>query len=78
VVGTNGESASTVDPGDPSALASVLVESLGDEEQRARLGENGRLRVLERFTWRAHAIGLVEMWRAELRERHGEVAHADR
>jgi glycosyltransferase involved in cell wall biosynthesis len=78
VVGPDGESARTVDPGDPSALASVLVEILGDEEQRARLGENGRLRVLERFTWRAHAIGLVEMWRAELRERHGEVAHADR
>ena len=78
VVGPDGESARTVAPGDPSALASMLVEVLGDAEQRARLGENGRVRVLERFTWRAHAMGLVELWRAELEERQGTVAHAHR
>ena len=78
VVGPDGESARTVAPGDPSALASMLVEVLGDAEQRARLGENGRVRVLERFTWRAHAIGLVELWRAELAAREGRVAHAHR
>ena len=44
----------------------MIVEVLSDEPQRARLGERGRLRALERFTWRSHAIGLVEMWRAEL------------
>jgi MMP alpha-(1->4)-mannosyltransferase len=78
VVGPDGESARTVAPGDPSALASMIVEVLGDAEQRARLGENGRLRVLERFTWRAHALGLVELWRAELAAREGRVAHAHR
>ena len=36
-------------PGDPSALASMIVEVLGDAEQRARLGENGRVRVLEQL-----------------------------
>ncbi len=66
VVGPDGESARTMAPGDPSALAAMIVEVLGDEPQRARLGEAGRLRALERFTWRSHAIGLVEMWRAEL------------
>ncbi len=66
VVGPDGESARTMAPGDPSALAAMIVEVLGDAEQRARLGERGRLRTLERFTWRSHAIGLVEMWQAEL------------
>jgi len=74
VVGPDGECARTVDPGDPSQLAAMLIEVLGDERQRQRLGESGRQRVLQRFTWRAHAEGLVELWRAELEER----AHAHR
>ena len=69
VVGPDGESARTVEPGDPSALAAMIVEVLGDPAQRARLGEHGRRRVLDRFTWRAHAEGLVATWRAELEER---------
>ncbi len=76
VVGPDGESARTMPPGDPSALAAAIVELLGDEPQRARLGEAGRRRALERFTWRSHAVGLVEMWRAELAEqRAGARAH---
>jgi glycosyltransferase involved in cell wall biosynthesis len=78
VVGPDGESARTVAPGDPSALAAALIEVLSDEQERARLGESGRVRVLERFTWRAHAIGLIEMWRAELAEQRSRRAHADR
>jgi glycosyltransferase involved in cell wall biosynthesis len=78
VVGPDGESARTVAPGDPSALAAMILEVLGDPEQRARLGAHGRARVLERFTWHAHAVGLVEMWRAELAERQVERAHAHR
>ncbi|MDO8309890.1 MAG: glycosyltransferase family 4 protein [Actinomycetota bacterium] len=76
VVGPDGDSARTVAPGDPSALAAMIVEVLADPQQRAHLGERGRLRVLERFTWRAHAIGLVDMWRAELDEHRA--AHARR
>ena len=52
VVGPDGESARTVAPGDPSALAAAIVELLSDDDLRARLGESGRVRVLERFTWR--------------------------
>lgn len=74
VVGPDGECARTVDPGDPSQLAAMLIEVLGDEAQRRRLGEKGRERVLRRFTWRSHAEGLVDAWRAELSER----AHAHR
>jgi len=78
VVGPDGESARTVEPGDPSALAGMIVELLGDPEQRERLGRNGRERVLDRFTWRSHALGLVEMWRAELADRRGRAVHAHR
>jgi glycosyltransferase involved in cell wall biosynthesis len=66
VVGPDGDAARTVPPGDPSALAAMLVEVLGDPEQRARLGERGRVRALERFTWRRHAEGLVQVWREEI------------
>lgn len=74
VVGADGDCARTVEPGDPSALAAMILEVLDDPEQRRRLGDRGRRRVLERFTWRSHAEGLVEMWRAELAER-GTHAH---
>ena len=69
VVGPDGESARTVAPGDPSALAAMIVEVLGDPDQRERLGRAGRERVLSRFTWREHARGLVDVWRAELADR---------
>ena len=78
VVGQDGDCARTVAPGDPSALAAMVLEVLGDDHQRARLGERGRARVLERFTWRSHAEGLVEMWRAELSERDEQVPLAHR
>ncbi len=77
VVGPDGECARTVSPGDPSALATMVLEVLADPDQRRRLGERGRARVLERFTWRSHAEGLVRIWREELAEqaRRGEHAH---
>jgi glycosyltransferase involved in cell wall biosynthesis len=47
----------------------MIVEVLGDPDQRERLGRAGRERVLSRFTWREHARGLVDVWRAELADR---------
>ena len=46
-----------------------IAASLALLEQRARIADNGRRRVLERFTWRAHAQGLVDTWHAELADR---------
>ncbi|MHB1067860.1 MAG: glycosyltransferase family 4 protein [Candidatus Nanopelagicales bacterium] len=77
VVGPDGDSARTVAPGDPSALAAMIVEVLADPRQRARLGERGRRRVLERFTWRAHAVGLVKAWRDELDVHRAERARQE-
>jgi glycosyltransferase involved in cell wall biosynthesis len=74
VVGPDGEHARTVAPGDPSALTAAILDLLADDAERARIGAAGRARVLERFTWRAHAVGLVEMWRAALADQ-GSDAH---
>jgi glycosyltransferase involved in cell wall biosynthesis len=66
VVGADGVSARTVPPADPSALSAAILALLGDPEQRSRIGAAGRARVLDRFTWRASAQGLVDNWQALL------------
>lgn len=78
VVGPDGDCARTVEPADPSALAAMVLQVLADPDQRRRLGERGRARVLERFTWRSHAEGLVRIWREELAERASQGEHAHR
>ena len=72
VVGSPGDGAMTVPPGDPGALAQMLIDVLGNDELRARLGERGRRRVLDRFTWRKTAEGTAEQYYLEL------AAHAQR
>jgi hypothetical protein len=74
VVGTPGESAMTVPPGDPGALAQQIIEVLNNHELRARLGEGGRRRVLDRFTWRRTAEGSAEHYYLEL-EAHTKRMH---
>jgi glycosyltransferase involved in cell wall biosynthesis len=69
VVGTDGETALTVPPGDPSALTAAMSRLLGDPELRARLGAAGRTRVFDRFTWRNTAQGTVDNWREMLEAR---------
>jgi glycosyltransferase involved in cell wall biosynthesis len=68
VVGTDGETGLLVPPADPGALAVAIGRALDDAELRARLGEAGRQRVLERFTWEATARGTVEQYRRLLDE----------
>ncbi|HEX9968727.1 MAG TPA: glycosyltransferase family 4 protein, partial [Acidimicrobiales bacterium] len=63
VVGTDGETGLLVPAGDVGALATALGRALDDPELRARIGEGGRRRVLEKFTWRATAEGTVEAYR---------------
>jgi glycosyltransferase involved in cell wall biosynthesis len=69
VVGTHGETGLLVPPGDPGALAHMILRALDDAELRARIGAAGRARVLDKFTWRATAIGTVDNYRALLEER---------
>jgi glycosyltransferase involved in cell wall biosynthesis len=66
VVGPNGENAMTVAPRDPGALAQQIIDVLNNDELRARLGERGRRRVLDRFTWRRTAEGTSEHYYLEL------------
>ena len=66
VVGDDGTTGLLVPPGDPAALADALLLILGDDELRARLGAAGRRRVLDRFTWRATAVGTAEQYQALL------------
>jgi glycosyltransferase involved in cell wall biosynthesis len=57
-----GDAAITVPPNDPSALAIEIERMLDDAELRARIGAAGRARVLDRFTWRRSAQGMIENW----------------
>jgi glycosyltransferase involved in cell wall biosynthesis len=75
VVGPHGESALTVAPADPGALAQQIVDALDNPELRMQLGERGRRRVLDRFTWRRTAEGTAEHYYLEL-EAHERRARA--
>lgn len=66
VVGTDGETGLLVPPGDAEALAQTLRRALDDAALRARIGEAGRTRALDNFTWRQTAVKTVEHYRALL------------
>jgi glycosyltransferase involved in cell wall biosynthesis len=66
VVGTHEETGLLVPPGDAEALAAMLRRALSDAELRARVGDAGRARALEKFTWRQTALGTVEHYRVLL------------
>jgi glycosyltransferase involved in cell wall biosynthesis len=66
VAGRDGEAALLVPPGDPGSLATAIGRLLDDPELRARLGEAGRKRILERFTWRATAAATAAVYREML------------
>jgi glycosyltransferase involved in cell wall biosynthesis len=68
VVGADNDTALLVPPGDSGALANRIATALDDPELRARIGANGRQRVIDRWTWRHTAIGTVEHYRALLAE----------
>lgn len=69
VVGPDGIAALTVPPNDPGELALAIGRMLYDPELRARIGRAGRDRILDRFTWRRSAEGMIENWYAALEAR---------
>ncbi|MDA8185451.1 MAG: glycosyltransferase family 4 protein [Actinomycetota bacterium] len=63
VVGTNGETGVLVPPNDPDALACGIRSVLDDPGFAARLGTDGRRRVLSLYTWRETARRTAEEYR---------------
>lgn len=59
VVGTDGECAVLVEPGDPEALAAAMRELFDSPETRERLGAAGRQRALDRYSWTSVAEATV-------------------
>jgi len=61
----DGQTGVAVPESDPGALAEVVVDLLGDEEKRSRMGETARLRALSSQTWQ-HAAGQYDRVLREL------------
>jgi glycosyltransferase involved in cell wall biosynthesis len=58
----DGETGIHVPPGDVSALRGALERLLGDRELRRRMGEAGRRRAAEHFSWDAVTSRTVELY----------------
>jgi len=82
VVGTDdagmSECAVLVEPGDAEALAVAIRDLLESPETRARLGDAGRRRALERYSWTAVAEATVEAYNEAIRAATRRSPHADR
>jgi glycosyltransferase involved in cell wall biosynthesis len=63
VVGPDGHAALHVPPADPETLAAAIGRLLDDPGLRARLGANGRDRVLANYTWRRTAMATAAWYR---------------
>ena len=63
VTGTDGETVFRCRKGDAGDLARAIRDALANPELRAKVGEAGRQRVLERWTWRRCAELTVEQYR---------------
>ncbi len=68
VAGRHGETCFLTEPGDAGALAATLAEALDNPQARARVGEAGRRRVVQQWSWHHTAERTVEQYRAVLQE----------
>ncbi|MBX3286219.1 MAG: glycosyltransferase family 4 protein [Actinobacteria bacterium] len=66
VVGKDGETAFAVPPGDSEALAAKLAWVLDHPDEAAKVGQAGRQRVIDHWSWRHTAEKTVEQYRALL------------
>ncbi len=64
VAGTHGRTCFLAEPGDSDSLAAVIGAALDDAEARARVGEAGRKRVIDQWSWQHTAARTVEHYRA--------------
>ena len=62
VLGTDGACAELVKPGDVGELASALGDLLDDPNKRRRLGDAGRHRALDVFSWESVAAQTVRVY----------------
>jgi glycosyltransferase involved in cell wall biosynthesis len=69
VTGRDGETVLSCRAGDVGALAAALRRGLDDPDLRRRVGEAGRTRVVERWSWRRCAELTVDQYRAVLAQR---------
>jgi len=74
----DGESGLLVSPGDTTAFVAALVQLLGDEALRRRLGAAARQRMLQHFTWPALIEAVEEAYRCEPRQPAPRPAHQNR
>jgi len=68
VVGSDNETAFLVTPGDSEALAARIRTALDDPELRAKVGAQGRQRVIDNWSWTHTALKTLEQYRALLAE----------
>ena len=68
VVGPDGETAFSVPPGDGDALASKIAYVLDHPDIAERVGQAGRKRVMDHWSWRHTAERTVDEYRALLAE----------
>jgi glycosyltransferase involved in cell wall biosynthesis len=66
VTGTDGGTVLQVRAGDADSLAAAIRRGLDDAALRARVGDAGRRRVVDRWTWRHCAAQTVEQYREVL------------
>jgi glycosyltransferase involved in cell wall biosynthesis len=66
VVGTDGDTALLVPPGDSEALAAKLRWALEQPDLRDTVGARGRARIIDRWSWMHTAVKTVEQYRIRL------------
>jgi glycosyltransferase involved in cell wall biosynthesis len=72
VTGTDGDTVLQCPAGNAAALAATIRRGLDSPELRARVGENGRHRVVSRWSWRHCAQLTVEQYREVLEMPHNQ------
>ena len=66
VVGKDGKSAILVPARSSSAIASAVMDLIGNPERRKKMGIEARKRALDKFTWKNAAEEMVEVYKDEI------------